>query len=97
MRLAKGHALARQVIRQLGRIQIAASCRSFCSRFVDAQVSQDGSAHIQAIQDCIHRVEDCFLVFLHIFVVGERQPLHHGQQRRETAKYSARPAFVRDT
>ena len=89
MRLAKRHTFAHQVVGEFGRIHVSAcGCRAG-SLHPYASVTQDGCGHLERSVDAVGSIEDSFFVFLHIFVVGQRQTFQHSEQRRQMTEDAA--------
>ena len=84
VRFTERYALRHQVIRQLGRVRIALLRRFLTARTLHLNAVQHQRAHMQTVEPGVERVEQPLFVFLHIFVVRQRQPLqghHHAGQR----------------
>ncbi len=84
VRFTERHAFGDQVIRQLGGVGIALLRRFLATRAFHLNAVQHQRRHMQTVQPGVERIEQPFFVFLHIFVVGQRQPFqghHHAGQR----------------
>ncbi len=92
VRIAEGHALGDEVVRELGRVGVAAE-RSLARAFASHRhaVEHDGQ-HAQGQRQVVHRIKERLLVLLKVLVVGKRKPLEHRQQRHERAHDPARLA-----
>jgi hypothetical protein len=81
MRLAERQArLAHQPVGQIGRGGKALAAAA-ASRAVRRHVAHHPGHRGQRQHQRVGGVEDLFLVFLHVLGIGQRQPLHHREQR----------------
>ena len=63
-------------------------CSFTSAQLVHSDIAQNCRAYCQAIVDRVSRAEDSFFVFLHVFVVSERQAFHRRQRRREMTEHA---------
>ncbi|MNI64066.1 hypothetical protein D3C73_1194820 [compost metagenome] len=79
VRLTERHAFGDQIVRQFGRVGVTLLRRFFTARTFHLDAIQHQRSHLQAIHPGIKRVEQPFLVFLHVFVICQRQAFqrHH--------------------
>ncbi|MNT19526.1 hypothetical protein D3C72_1547880 [compost metagenome] len=94
VRLTERHAFGDQIIRQFGRVGVALLCRFLTTRTFHLDAIQHQRRHLQTVHPGIQRVEQPFLVFLHIFVVRQRQAFQRHHHARQCALYT--PAFTAD-
>ena len=90
--LAEGHALAHEVISQVGGGHEAAQAAGTHVVAVDAHGAHHARAHVQGVRHGVGCVEDWLLVLLHVLVVGQRDALHGGEQAHQVAVDAARLA-----
>ncbi len=89
MGVAKRHAFARQVIRQIGRRSVAFERRSAHGARHRHEI---GDQTREYLERALHRrrgVEQRLLVFLIVLVVRQRLAFHHGEQGDEAAEHAA--------
>ncbi len=79
VRLAERYAFRHQIIRQFGGVGVTLLSRFLATWTFHLNAVQHQRRHMQAVQPGIERVEQTFFVFLHIFVVSQRQTFqrHH--------------------
>ena len=87
--LPEGHPLFHQVIGTVGGVDKAARSRPLHVVPPDGQGVHHGGKDRQAHLHGVDGVKQGLLVLLHILVIGQRQPLHHGQQGDEVAVHPA--------
>ncbi|CNT83442.1 Uncharacterised protein [Salmonella enterica subsp. enterica serovar Bovismorbificans] len=73
VRFAERHAFRDQVIRQLGGVGISLLRRVLTTWAFHLNTVQHQRRHMQAVKPGIERIEQPFFVFLHIFVIRQRQ------------------------
>ncbi len=78
-----------QVISQLRSIRIALGSGNPAAFFIKRQTVEHFTGDTQTAVPLIHRIEGAFFVFLHVFVISQRQTFHGNQQRLQVAKYPA--------
>ncbi len=87
VRLTEGYPFGHQIVRQLGGIGIAALGRRLGTLDVHLQVDQHQRRHVEAVVPGVEGIEQPFLVFLHVLVVGQRQRLQAHQHAHLGANY----------
>ena len=85
VRLAKRHALAHEIISEIGCEQRGIGHGGGAAPGVHLQAREQAGEHIEAERGLVETVEDRRLVLLQVAVVGERQALHERQQRVQVA------------
>ena len=90
MRLAERHFQGPyQPVRKIGGGGIARACHFFHPRFIGRHVAHHASHRRNAERERAQRIDRAVFVLLHVFLIGERQPLHHHEQRIECADDAA--------
>ncbi|MNK88119.1 hypothetical protein D3C87_1080730 [compost metagenome] len=89
VRLAEGDPLGHQIIRQFGGIGIAALGRRLGAFAIHLEIDQHQGRHVEAVVPGVEGIEQPFLVFLHVLVVGQRQRLQAHQHAHLGADYPA--------
>ncbi len=79
VRLAERNALGHQVVGELGGVGIAALGGGLGALAVHFQIDQHQGRHVEAVVPGIQGIEQRFLVFLVVLVVGQRQRLEAHQ------------------
>mmetsp|Transcript_12622 Transcript_12622/g.39731 ORF Transcript_12622/g.39731 Transcript_12622/m.39731 type:complete len:229 (+) Transcript_12622:14-700(+) len=87
VRLAEGHALAHEVVGQVGGEQRRRE-RGAHPLARDGERREHARGDLQRGAGRGGRVEKCALVLLHVLVVRGRQALHHREQRRVVADHA---------
>ena len=70
-----------QVISQFSGIRITLCGGNSAAFFVERQAVEHFTGDAQTAVPLIHGIEGTFFVFLHIFVIRQRQTFHGDQQR----------------
>jgi hypothetical protein len=87
VRIAEGHALANEVVREIGRRRMAFGRGLAHAIRVDGDASGDEVGQDrQRVGERIDRVEQRLLVFLVVAVVRERLALHQGEERDQVTR-----------
>ena len=83
VRVPEGHALLYQVVRAVRRVGEPARGAALHHVPAEGHGLQHRGEHRQALHQRIARVEEGFLVLLHVLVVCQREALHHRQQAHQ--------------
>ena len=70
---AERDAFCYQIIRQLGGVSITLLRRFLTTRTFHLNAIQHQRSHMQTVQPGVERIEQPFFVFLHIFIVCQRE------------------------
>jgi len=89
VRVPKRHAFPNEIVGKFGRVHVARCCGGQRAFLVDGDVAQHRARDLQTRAHRVERIEHRFFIFLHVFVVGERQPLEHRQHGEKLAKHAA--------
>mmetsp|Transcript_1604 Transcript_1604/g.2628 ORF Transcript_1604/g.2628 Transcript_1604/m.2628 type:complete len:295 (-) Transcript_1604:445-1329(-) len=88
VRLAERHALAHEVLGQVGGQHLGDQFLRQLPRH-RPQRGQHAARDLEAVLDGLHSVEEGLLVLLEVLVVGARQPLERGHEPREVPQHPA--------
>src|SRR6185369_15829262 len=88
VRFTERHSLSHEIVCELRRIHVTTRrCRSR-SLFINSDIPQHRSRYTQTRRGRIERIKHRLLVFLHVFVVCERQSLQRCERRHQIAKHT---------
>jgi hypothetical protein len=88
--LPERHAPANQQVGDLGCGQHLVAGRGLQALAVELDPLEDPGGHLQGRLDRLDRVEERFLVLLHVLAIGERQGVQHPEQGREITDHAGR-------